>query len=88
MLSNETEEKLIQIFITISVGEEKINKLKQEVLKNMNINPLQFFFKLSEKNSNCITKQNILSYINSFSYDCNNLDLEFIFFLFFIIRLI
>ena len=46
MLSRETEQKLVEIFITLSIGEEKINKLKQDILSNYNINPIQIFFKL------------------------------------------
>ena len=46
MLSRETEQKLVQIFITISLGEEKIDKLKKEILNSYNINPLQFFFQI------------------------------------------
>ena len=48
MLSLETERKLVQIFVSISLGEDKINKMKQDILTNYSINPIQFFFKLSK----------------------------------------
>ena len=80
MLSGETEEKLAQIFITISLGEEKISKLKQEILTNFNINPIQFFFKLDVNNSNYLTKTDITNYLNSFSIIYTPKDIDFIFY--------
>ena len=80
MLSGETEEKLAQIFITISLGEEKISKLKQEILSNFNINPIQFFFKLDVNNSNYLTKTDITNYLNSFSIIYTPTDIDYIFY--------
>ena len=80
MLSRETEQKLVQIFITISVGEEKINKLKMDILTNFNINPIQFFFKLDTNNSNNLTKNDISTYLNSFSIIYTPTDIDYIFF--------
>lgn len=45
MLSRETEQKLVELFITISTGEEKISKLKQNILTKYNINPFNYFLK-------------------------------------------
>ena len=80
MLSRETEQKLVQIFITISVGEEKISKLKMDILSNFNINPIQFFFKLDTNNSNNLTKNDISNYLNSFSIIYTPTDIDYIFF--------
>ena len=80
MLSQETEHKLVQIFITISVGEEKINKLKQDILSNYNINPIHFFFKLNKNNSIYITKNDISAYLNSFSIVYTPTDIDYIFY--------
>ena len=80
MLSPETEQKLVQIFITISVGEEKINKLKQDILENFNINPIQFFFKFDIDNKNYISKKDISNYLNSFSIKYTPIDIDFIFY--------
>ena len=80
MLSQETEHKLVQIFITISVGEEKINKLKQDILAKYNINPIHFFFKLNKNNSIFITKNDISAYLNSFSIVYTPTDIDYIFY--------
>ena len=80
MLSRETEQKLVQIFITISVGEEKINKIKQDILSNFNINPIQFFFKLDTNNSNNLTKNDISTYLNTFSIIYTPTDIDYIFY--------
>ena len=80
MLSRETEQKLVQIFITISVGEEKINKFKQNILTNFSINPIQFFFKLDTENSNYISKNDISNFLNSFSIVYSPIDIDFIFY--------
>ena len=80
MLSQETEQKLVQIFITISVGEEKISKLKQDILTHFNINPIQFFFKLDTNNSNYLTKSDISNYLNSFSIIYTPTDIDYIFY--------
>ena len=80
MLSRETEQKLVQIFITISVGEEKISKLKMDILSNFNINPIQFFFKLDTNNSNNLTKNDIMTYLNSFSIIYTPTDIDYIFY--------
>ena len=79
MLSQETEQKLVQIFITISVGEEKISKLKQDILTHFNINPIQFFFKLDTNNSNYLTKSDISNYLNSFSIIYTPTDIDYIY---------
>ena len=80
MLSRETEQKLVQIFITISLGEEKIDKLKKEILNSFNINPIQFFFKLDKTNSNYLSKNDICEYLNSFSLIYSPSDIDYIFY--------
>ena len=80
MLSRETEQKLVQIFITISLGEEKIDKLKKEILNSFNINPIQFFFKLDKTNSNYLSKNDICAYLNSFSLIYSPSDIDYIFY--------
>ena len=80
MLSRETEQKLVKIFITISLGEEKIEKLKKEILNSYNINPIQFFFKLDKTNSDYLSKNDIYTYLNSFSLIYSPTDIDYIFY--------
>ena len=80
MLTKETEQKLVQILITLSSGEEKIDKLKKDILANFNINPLQFFFKLDINKSNYLTKNDIITYLNSFSIVYTPTDIDYIFY--------
>ena len=80
MLSRETEQKLIELFITISIGEEKINKLKQNILSNFNINPIKFFFRLDINNSGYLSKNDISSYLKFFSVNFIPIDIDYIFY--------
>ena len=80
MLSRETEQKLVELFITISTGEEKINKLKQNILTKYNINPLQLFFKMDIKNTGFLSKNDLASYLKFFSIDFIPRDIHYIFY--------
>ena len=80
MLSKEIEKKLVELFITISTGEEKINKLKQNILTNFNINPIQLFFKLDINKSGYLTKNDICSYFKYFSINFIPTDIEYLFY--------
>ena len=80
MLSRETEQKLVEIFITLSIGEEKINKLKQDILSNYNINPIQIFFKLDLNNVGNLSKSDFSSFLNFFSINFSQLDIDYIFY--------
>ena len=80
MLSRETEQKLVELFITISIGEEKINKLKQNILSNFNINPIKLFFKLDINNSGYLSKNDIASYLKFFSVNFIPVDIDYIFY--------
>ena len=80
MLSRETEQRLVEIFITISLGEEKINKLKQNILSNYNMNPIQIFFKLDLNNVGSLSKSDFFSFLNFFSVNFTKTDIDYIFF--------
>ena len=80
MLSRETEQKLVELFITISTGEEKISKLKQNILTKYNINPLQLFFKMDIKNTGFLSKNDLASYLKFFSIDFIPRDIHYIFY--------
>jgi Ca2+-binding EF-hand superfamily protein len=80
MLSKETEQKLVEIFITLSIGEEKINKLKQNILSNYNINPIQIFFKLDLNNVGYLSKSDFFPFLKFFSINFSPVDIDYIFF--------
>ena len=80
MLTRETEQKLVELFITISTGEEKINKLKQNILTKYSINPLQLFFKMDIKNTGFLSKNDLASYLKFFSVDFIPRDIHYIFY--------
>ena len=80
MLSKETEQKLVELFITISIGEEKINKLKQNILSNFNLNPIQLFFKLDINNMGYLSKSDIASFLKFSSINFMATDLDYIFY--------
>ena len=80
MLSRETEQRLVEIFITLSLGEEKINKLKQNILSNNNINPIQIFFKLDLNNVGHLSKSDFFSFLKFFSVNYTQTDIDYIFY--------
>lgn len=80
MLSRETEQRLVEIFITLSVGEEKINKVKQNILKNLDINPIQLFMNLDLDNAGYLNKNDFCSFLNFFSISFTPVDIDYIFF--------
>ena len=80
MLSRETEQRLVEIFITISLGDEKINKLKQNILSNNNINPIQIFFKLDLNNVGYLSKSDFFSFLKYFSVNFTQTDIDYIFY--------
>ena len=80
MLSRETEQKLVEIFITLSIGEEKINKLKQNIISNYNINPIQIFFKLDINNVGYLSKSDFFSFLKFFSVNFFPTDIDYIFY--------
>ena len=80
MLSKETEQKLVQLFITISIGEEKISKLKQNILANISINPIKVFYKLDTNNVGYLSRDDISSFLNYFSVNYFQNDIDYIFY--------
>ena len=80
MLSKETEQRLVEIFITISIGEEKINKLKQTILSNLSINPIKLFFRLDLNNVGYLSKSDFYSFFKSFSINFIPSDIDYIFY--------
>lgn len=80
MLSKETEQKLIEIFITLSLGENKINKLKKSIFSNLNINPIKIFLNLDLNNLGYLTKNDFYSLFKFFSINFTSTDIDYIFF--------
>jgi hypothetical protein len=80
MLSKETEQKLIEIFITLSLGENKINKLKKSIFSNLNINPIKIFLNLDLNNLCYLTKNDFYSLFKFFSINFTSTDIDYIFF--------
>jgi len=80
MLSKKTEQKLIELFIAISTGEEKINQLKQNIITNYNINPIQLFFKLDINNKGHLSQNDISSYLKFYSINFTFTDIDYIFY--------
>ena len=80
MLSREIEERLVEIFITISIGEEKLNKLKQNIFSNFNINPMLLFVDLDLDKDGYLTKNDFYSFLNFFSINFISTDIDYIFF--------
>ena len=82
MLSKKAEQKLIELFIAISTGEEKINQLKQNIITNYNINPIQLFFKLDINNKGYLSKNDISSFLQFYSINFTFTDIDYIFYFF------
>ena len=80
MLSKKIEQNLVELFIIISNGEEKINKLKQNILNNYNLNPIKIFFKLDNNKDGYISKSDISSFLKFFSVNYTQTDIDYIFY--------
>ena len=80
MLCRETEQRLVEIFITLSIGEEKINKLKQNIFSNLEINPMALFINLDLDKKGYLTKEDLYSFLNFFSINFIQTDIDFMFF--------
>ena len=80
MLSKKTEQNIVELFIVISNWEEKINKMKQNILNNFNINPIKIFFKLDINNAGYLSKSDISSFLKFFSINFIPTDIDYIFY--------
>ena len=80
MLSQEIENKLVEILVTLSLGEEKINNLKQNIFLNIDLDPIKIFFLLDLDNVGYLSKNDFLSLFKFFSIDFTITDIEYIFF--------
>ena len=80
MLSPEIEERLVEIFITLSIGEEKLNKIKQNIFSNFNINPMLLFVDLDLDKDGYLTKNDFYSFLYFFSINFISTDIDYIFF--------
>ena len=80
MLSKETEKKLVEIFIILSLGEEKINKMKQNIFGSLNINPIKLFFSLDLDNLGYLSKKDFYSLFKFFSINFTTTEIDYIFF--------
>ena len=80
MLSRETEQRLVEIFVTLSLGEDKINTIKQNILSNNNIDPIQLFFKLDINNAGYLSKSDFVSFLKFFSLNFIQTDIDYIFY--------
>ena len=80
MFSKETEKKLLEIFMVLSLGEEKINKLKQNIFANLHINPIKLFINLDLDNVGYLSKNNFISLFKFFSINFTSTDVDYIFF--------
>jgi Ca2+-binding EF-hand superfamily protein len=54
--------------------------LKQDILSNYNINPIQIFFKLDLNNVGNLSKSDFSSFLNFFSINFSQLDIDYIFY--------
>ena len=80
MLTRETEQKLIKLFTAISIGDDKISKLKENILFNFNVNPIKVFFKLDLNNKSYLSKIDIFSFLNIFSIKIVPTYIDYIFY--------
>ena len=65
MLTEETQQILCNLFITIAKGERNIKITRQVLSNSFNFSPYIIFFHLSNYNSKQITSNDIYTYLNS-----------------------
>ena len=80
MLSNNTEEKIIKFFLGISNGDSEIDKIKQNLINNYPINPVQIFNRIDRDCKGGISQNDLISFLNYYNIPCSNLESEFFFY--------
>ena len=80
MLSEQIEDKIIKLFLTIAEGEKEIQKLKKIMSNKYNINPIKLFNKIDIDEKGFFTKIDFKSYLNNFHINFTQNDIDIFFF--------
>ena len=78
MLSPETETKIIKLFLGIANGDQKIDKLKQNLLLTNQFNPAQIFMLLDSKNRGKVSEEEIQFFLSQFQIQCSHQEAKFL----------
>jgi len=80
MLSEQIEDKIVKLFLTIAEGEKEIQKLKKIMSNKFNINPIKLFNKIDIDEKGVFTKIDFKSYLNNFQINFTQNDIDIFFF--------
>ena len=80
MLSNDTEMKIIKLFLGIANGDKKIDNIKRSIVEKFPINPEELFFKIDSSLKGSITSDDLISYLSQFQVQCSQNEAKLIIF--------
>ena len=80
MLSNDTEMKIIKLFLGIANGDKKIDNIKRTIVEKFPINPEELFFKIDSTLKGSITPDDLISYLSQFQVQCSQNEAKLIIF--------
>ena len=80
MLSHETEGKIIKLFLGIANGDSELNSMKQNLIENYPINPVQIFNRIDRNCKGGISQNDLISFLNNYNIPCSNLESELFFY--------
>ena len=63
MEDSEIAQKLINLLLSLSEGEENLLKQKQEIIDKSGLNPIKIFFYLDKEKKGFITKENLMNFL-------------------------
>ena len=74
MLSNDTEMKIIKLFLGIANGDKKIDKIKRSILEKFPFNPEEIFFLIDNNLKGNITPEDICNFLSHYQIPCSQIE--------------
>ena len=80
MEDNNIAQKLINLLLSLSEGEENLLKQKQEAIDKTNLNPIKIFLNLDKEKKGFITKENFLDFLSKYNISHSAIDVNYFYF--------
>ncbi len=76
MISQETNQLFIQIFVTILQHENSLEIIRQVLAENPNFEPFAAFKRFDNDNKNYVDENNIIDFLNKYQKRCTNTQIK------------
>jgi Ca2+-binding EF-hand superfamily protein len=70
MISHETNQLFIQIFVTVLQHENSLEIIRQVLTENPNFEPFTVFKRFDKNNQNYVDENNIIDFLNKYQKRC------------------